>query len=151
MPAEAFNRFYLTFRINCMDSSVAFFNMLQYVSGHLLGSNQRIFHSIYRNLLFSTIEVASPYCYRCPYGLSNKTCNMHCIDAVEKILENQLLQAHRMEAVSILAGGLSHDFNNLLTVILGFAGVMPESKSQRNIMEAATKASELTSKLLILR
>lgn len=65
-------------------------------------------------------------------------------------IRRQKANTERLHSVGMLAAGIAHDFNNLLTVILGFAGVMPESKSQRNIMEAATKASELTSKLLIL-
>lgn len=38
-----------------------------------------------------------------------------------KQLESQLLQAQKMEAVGLLAGGVAHDFNNVLGVILGYA------------------------------
>ncbi len=57
----------------------------------------------------------------------------HCVlqDTSErKQLENQLLQAMKMESLGILTGGIAHEFNNLLSPILGFTEMMIRKKSR---------------------
>ena len=71
-------------------------------------------------------------------------------------LKNQLLQAQKMEAVGQLAGGVAHDFNNMLTAILGYcqlgmSKVAPEdqvSEYLQEIQKAGEQASHLTRQLL---
>jgi PAS domain S-box-containing protein len=73
-----------------------------------------------------------------------------------KQLEAELRHAQKMEAIGKLAGGVSHDFNNLLVVIIGHATLMhdaldelPELQEQASsILGAAERAAELTSQLL---
>jgi signal transduction histidine kinase/ActR/RegA family two-component response regulator len=70
-------------------------------------------------------------------------------------LENQLLQARRMEAVGILAGSLVHNLNNLFAVILGHARMgaqsLPEDHPVREefakVMKAGSLAGELVSEV----
>ncbi len=71
-------------------------------------------------------------------------------------LLQQLVQARKMEAVGTLAGGIAHEFNNLLTAILGFASILqmqaspgtPQWKSLKMIEKSARRAAELTNQLL---
>ena len=71
-------------------------------------------------------------------------------------LETQLLQAQKMECVGQLAGGVAHDFNNMLLVILGHAGMaldqvdsaQPIYANLLEIREAAERSANLTRQLL---
>jgi len=48
-----------------------------------------LFHAIYRPLLFETIEVPAPYCYRCPLNANPETCDTACAAAMETILADR--------------------------------------------------------------
>jgi len=73
-----------------------------------------------------------------------------------KRLEEQLLQAQKMESVGRLAGGVAHDFNNLLTVINGYCDLMLEGMDASNPLKeqldevrgAGQRAASLTQQLL---
>ena len=71
-------------------------------------------------------------------------------------LENQLLQAQKIEAVGRLAGGVAHDFNNMLGVILGHTELALEATDPddprfldlKEIEKAAFRSANLTRQLL---
>ncbi|MGE0709812.1 MAG: response regulator [Planctomycetota bacterium] len=73
-----------------------------------------------------------------------------------KRLERALQAAQRLEAVGRLAGGVAHDFNNMLSAILGFTDLslrqLPEEHPARkhllSVLEAAQRSTELTGQLL---
>ncbi len=77
-------------------------------------------------------------------------------DTKRKRLEQQLIQAQKMEGLGTLAGGIAHDFNNILAIILGYATRLetaisnPEqiSRSIRVIKEAVERGASLVQQLL---
>jgi hypothetical protein len=77
-------------------------------------------------------------------------------DALRQI-EGQLRQAQKMEAVGQLAGGLAHDFNNVLTIVIGYAQLLLDRETMppdaigplTQIYTAGNRAANLTRQLLV--
>jgi two-component system cell cycle sensor histidine kinase/response regulator CckA len=72
-------------------------------------------------------------------------------------LEQQLLQAQKMESIGLLAGGVAHEFNNLLTGIYGYGQIIQDiipsndellQESIEQLLRASERAAELTKNLL---
>ncbi len=71
-------------------------------------------------------------------------------------LQNQLLQSRKMESVGRLAGGVAHDFNNMLSAIIGYSQLMLLSFKEdtqnyqylNEILKAANRSADLTRQLL---
>jgi two-component system cell cycle sensor histidine kinase/response regulator CckA len=80
----------------------------------------------------------------------------HESERARERLEEELRQAHKMEAIGRLAGGIAHDFNNLLTVIKGYGEIVRDELAPthelhpliEDICTASTRAADLTRQLL---
>lgn len=78
------------------------------------------------------------------------------IEAEREQLQSQLLQAQKMESVGRLAGGVAHDYNNMLSVIIGYAQfgmdkTDPEDELRADLQEiltAAERSADITRQLL---
>ena len=74
----------------------------------------------------------------------------------QKQFQEQLRHTQKLESLGVLAAGVAHDFNNLLTGILGNASLLASkmeagsvsAQSAQSIVEASTRAADLTSQLL---
>lgn len=90
--------------------------------------------------------------------IADKRCVLSAIlDITEqKRLQNQLHQSQKMDVVGQLAGGMAHDFNNMLTGIMGAAELLKfrladDAKMHKlidTIIEAASRSADLTRELL---
>ncbi|MDP2158039.1 MAG: PAS domain S-box protein, partial [Nitrospirota bacterium] len=73
-----------------------------------------------------------------------------------KALQSQLIQSQKLESIGRLAGGVAHDFNNILSVVLGYSELSlvelpenhPVTKNLTIIREAGERAAALTHQLL---
>ncbi len=77
-------------------------------------------------------------------------------EEAQKGLQEQLVQSQKMESVGRLAGGVAHDFNNMLSIILGNTEMLledmdsedPRTASLQEIKKGAERSTELTRQLL---
>jgi len=77
-------------------------------------------------------------------------------EAEKTRLEGQLMQARKMEAIGVMAGGVAHDFNNILGAILGYAEmVLQDAKTKRanpadleQIVKAGERGKQLVRQIL---
>jgi PAS domain S-box-containing protein len=89
-------------------------------------------------------------------GQSVATANVGSDITEFKKLEGQFQQAQKLESIGRLASGVANDLNNLLTVIMGYSGVMLDNSNPSDeahtglneIRKAAEKGAELTQRLL---
>ncbi|MEN6439478.1 MAG: heavy metal translocating P-type ATPase [Syntrophobacter sp.] len=104
--------------------------------------------------LYTVNAVISPVC-----DTAGRIVNYVAVkrDITEEIrLQSQLLQAQKMESIGRLAGGVAHDFNNMLGVIIGHAEIaleelestQPIYNDLRQILTAAHRSADLTRQLL---
>jgi two-component system, cell cycle sensor histidine kinase and response regulator CckA len=90
--------------------------------------------------------------------IANQVVHCYATDITERLnLEAQLRQSQKMDSVGQLAAGVAHDFNNILTIIQGYTGLILERKDidpeladpLKQVAVAAERAANLTRQLLM--
>ena len=89
-------------------------------------------------------------------AFNNMVTSLETKETEKKQVEEQLRQSQKIEAVGTLARGVAHDFNNILSIIIGYGGLIRkkvtfknnEKKYINNLISTAEKASSITQSLL---
>lgn len=99
--------------------------------------------------------IANFYFYPVLSGATSVVINVEDVTEVKK-LENSLLQAQKMEALGMMTSGIIHDFNNVLSGILGYASLLDKKLTEdselkkyvANIMASSERASGMVRRIL---
>ena len=90
-----------------------FISMVNSYHGDTIGSVSvggiDLFHEMYNSLLFQSIKIHAPYCYRCHMGLDHPSCNMACLKDIENVIKK-----HAHEAAALI----------IEPMVLGAAGML---------------------------
>ncbi len=91
-------------------------------------------------------------------GISRDITERHLAEEARNLLEAELRQSQKMEAIGQLTGGIAHDFNNMLSVILGYAAIGIEESTIEDagalrlyfdeIRRSGERARDLVAKML---
>ncbi len=95
-----------------------------------------LFHSAYKSLLFPTVQVPSPYCYRCPYDREQTQCALECLGQVEKVMAER-----HGEIAAMIVEPLVQGAAGMLTSPPGFLKGVRELCSRYNILLIADEVA----------
>ncbi|MCP4024102.1 MAG: response regulator [Desulfobacteraceae bacterium] len=108
--------------------------------------------------LTQRVKLTGPYGYITKPFKDEELQNAVEIAFYKQEMEIKLFEARKMKAIGILAGGLAHDFNNILFPIMGYAELLKEelpsdgllSEAAEEIFIGAGRASEVVKQLMVL-
>lgn len=96
-----------------------------------------IYHTTFKPLMFDTIQVESPYCYRCKFGCDSQAkCNQECIQALEAIM-----QQHGEKTAALVIEPLIQGAGGMLVQPGGFLKAVCELCNRYNILMIADEVA----------
>lgn len=117
-----------------------FLSLKQAYHGDTLGAVSvggiELFHEVYHSLLFDTIKVPSPHCYRCPYGREPSSCGNFCFGELEPVFKR-----HRDECCAIIIEPLVQGAAGILVHPAGYLKKIRELCDKYNILMIADEVA----------
>ena len=95
-----------------------------------------LFHDFYKPLLFETIQAPAPYCYRCPLALTYPSCQMACVDEVEK-----RLSLHHHEVAGLVIEPRVQAAAGMITAPMGHLKKIRELCTRYNVFMIADEVA----------
>ena len=95
-----------------------------------------LFHSTFGGLMFPTDEVPFPDCYRCPYGRSQPTCGMHCLEQVDAELSRTADRTAGFMVEPLVQGA-----SGILTMPEGFLSGLREICTRHDVLLIADEVA----------
>lgn len=101
-----------------------------------------LFHQIYRPLLFKTIKVASPYCYRCPWGKAYPACASQGLDRADCVQEMaEAMQRHQDRVAAVVMEPLIQAAGGMLVFPPGYTKLVRELAARHHILFVADEVA----------
>jgi len=98
--------------------------------------NIELFHARFKSLLFPTVEADPPYCYRCPLRMTYPSCQMACLDPIERIIKER----HR-ELAGLIIEPLVQAAAGMLTSPPGYLKRIRELCTKYNVLLIADEVA----------
>jgi adenosylmethionine-8-amino-7-oxononanoate aminotransferase len=98
--------------------------------------NIDLFHARFKPLLFPTLQVDPPYCYRCPLGLTYPSCRLACLDPLETILSTR----HR-EVAGVILEPLVQAAAGMITAPPGYLKRVRDLCTEHNVLLIADEVA----------
>jgi len=95
-----------------------------------------LFHNIYKPLLFETLKVPAPYCYRCPHQLNVQECDIKCLSEIER-----LIKRHKNDLAAIVIEPLVQGAAGMITQPKGFIRAIRRLCDRYNVLMVADEVA----------
>jgi len=117
-----------------------FISLVNGYHGDTIGSvsvgGMDLFHQIYRPLLFDTLKVQAPYCYRCHLGKAYPQCDMICLAEMEETMER-----HHQEVAAVVVEPLIQGAGGMVTFPEGYTRKVRDLAKKFNILFVADEVA----------